>query len=419
MNRIVLVGNGFDLAHGLQTKYEDFVNWYWEQWLSKLRLCHSHMESDDLCKFTLISHQDTWHSHLFARVPFILHKPQGKDFVEEIRRNPDTYIIEECRFFKEICKSLYEKKWVDIENEYYKFLRSFLTESQYDNPHILNRELDFIKSKLIEYLTSIQGEYIQDLPQNDNIKQKIFSPFTSKDISINAGEIWVNFLKSRYELSQNLWKDLLSSYNESDVYDRLCRINSFKEKYWELTKLMGIKIVPEEEFPEEFLLPDRIMLLNFNYTQIADAYLRTASCFTVNHIHGELSKPESVIFGYGDELDEDYKELLKLDENEYLHNMKTIRYSESGNYRNMLSFIESAPFQVCIMGHSCGNSDRTLLNTLFEHKNCVSIKPFYHQKEDGSDNYLDIVQNICRNFTDMKLMRDRVVNKTFCTPLSS
>ena len=88
------------------------------------------MESDDLCKFTLISHQDTWHSHLFARVPFILHKPQGKDFVEEIRRNPDTYIIEECRFFKEICKSLYEKKWVlkmNTINSYVLFLLSLNT----------------------------------------------------------------------------------------------------------------------------------------------------------------------------------------------------------------------------------------------------------------------------------------------------
>ncbi len=28
------------------------------------------------------------------------------------------------------------------------------------------------------------------------------------------------------------------------------------------------------------------------------------------------------------------------------------------------------------------------------------------------------VQNISRNFTDMKLMRDRVVNKTYCEPLS-
>ena len=55
---------------------------------------------------------------------------------------------------------------------------------------------------------------------------------------------------------------------------------------------------------------------------------------------------------------------------------------------------------------------------MFEHKNCVSIKPYYHQKDDGKDNYLDIIQNISRNFTDMKLMRDRVVNKTFCEPLA-
>lgn len=31
MNRLVLIGNGFDLAHGLKTKYEDFINWYWER----------------------------------------------------------------------------------------------------------------------------------------------------------------------------------------------------------------------------------------------------------------------------------------------------------------------------------------------------------------------------------------------------
>ena len=97
--------------------------------------------------------------------------------------------------------------------------------------------------------------------------------------------------------------------------------------------------------------------------------------------------------------------------------MKTIRYSETDNYRKMLAFIESAPYQIFIMGHSCGNSDRTLLNTLFEHDNCVSIKPFYHKKEDGTDNYIELVQNISRNFTDMKKMRDRVVNKTYCEPL--
>jgi hypothetical protein len=109
--------------------------------------------------------------------------------------------------------------------------------------------------------------------------------------------------------------------------------------------------------------------------------------------------------------------LQNLNDNECLRNVKSIRYLETPNYRNVLSFLESEPFQVLIMGHSCGNSDRTLLNTIFEHKNCVSIKPYYYIKEDGTDNYIELVQNISRNFTDMKLMRDRVVNKTQCEPL--
>lgn len=126
---------------------------------------------------------------------------------------------------------------------------------------------------------------------------------------------------------------------------------------------------------------------------------------------------QDIIFGYGDELDADFTRLQNLNDNECLRNVKSIRYLESSNYRNALAFIESEPFQVYIMGHSCGNSDRTLLNTIFEHDNCVSIKPYYYVKPDGTDNYIEIIQNISRNFSNRKLMRDRVVNKTLCEPL--
>ena len=36
MNRIILIGNGFDLAHGLKTSYADFIDWYWGEWGTKL-----------------------------------------------------------------------------------------------------------------------------------------------------------------------------------------------------------------------------------------------------------------------------------------------------------------------------------------------------------------------------------------------
>ena len=69
------------------------------------------------------------------------------------------------------------------------------------------------------------------------------------------------------------------------------------------------------------------------------------------------------------------------------------------------------------MGHSCGNSDRTLLNTIFEHENCSSIKPYYH-KWDGGDNYFDIVCNIYRNFTKNSSFREKVVEKNLCETLT-
>ena len=165
----------------------------------------------------------------------------------------------------------------------------------------------------------------------------------------------------------------------------------------------------------EELVIRNTLLLNFNYTNTPEMYLADNS--SVNHIHGKLDDPQSVIFGYGDELDENYKRLKEQNDGECMRHVKSIRYLEHENYRRMLEFIESAPFQAVIMGHSCGNSDRTLLNTIFEHRNCVSIKPYYYQIDDKTDNYSELTININRNFNNPKLMRDRVVCKDYCEPL--
>jgi hypothetical protein len=58
------------------------------------------------------------------------------------------------------------------------------------------------------------------------------------------------------------------------------------------------------------------------------------------------------------------------------------------------------------------------LLTKFEHENCISIKVFYHQRGDGTNNYSDIIRNISRNFNDKSLFRKIVVDKTLCVPLS-
>ena len=414
MNRIIIIGNGFDLAHQLATRYEDFINWYWEDRGSYLVGSFSNHIDDGLCSFKLKEEVGLagwyyiwgWHYRISPRDYSL------KDLVEVAKT--DTKVCEftvHSIFFTEICKSIEEKGWVDIEAEYYRMLNSVYLSS----PKKLNEEFAVVRRKLIEYLTSIQDGNINDSIVNQATRECMMAPFCAKEISIEGRDKWVNFLKSRIE-DEDL-SGIIKLYEKSDVRERVADISNFKKKWQDQIDNDVIETV-NEELPSDMLYPDRIMLLNFNYTKTSDMYMPADEHhFPINHIHGHLDNPDSVIFGYGDELDNKYQEISSLNNNELLKNIKSIRYLEDVNYRNVLEFVESAPYQIYIMGHSCGTSDRTLLNTLFEHPNCVSIKPFYYQNDEGQDNYIEIVQNISRNFSNAQKMRDRVVNKTFCQPL--
>ena len=53
MNRLVLIGNGFDLAHGLKTSYKNFIFWYWDQWGNRLLSALEKTDTDGLCSFKI------------------------------------------------------------------------------------------------------------------------------------------------------------------------------------------------------------------------------------------------------------------------------------------------------------------------------------------------------------------------------
>lgn len=403
MNRIILIGNGFDLAHKLPTRYEDFLNWYWEQRVNGFNGNFSDTDEDCLCSFK-IKDNSSW------GVWDAFNNCQNKPIIDLIIKNHRDFETTFSPFLKNICNSIETKGWVDIENEYYQLLKKCSKDSDSCGftTKELNQQLHYLQDKLAEYLIGLTTDNIEP---NEDIKKIIYDPFNINDISVAGKSCIAEHCSYWLRQYEQKWKSRLYKYGIDDSFFKET-LSDFKRKH-----TSGGTIVRNYDLcPREVLLPDSVLLLNFNYSEVADKYIMDSVGF-MNHIHGELSKPRNIIFGYGDELDEAYSDLIKLNDNECLQNIKSIKYLESSNYRNMLSFIESAPYQIYIMGHSCGNSDRTLLNTLFEHKNCVSIKPFYYKKDDGTDNYLEIVQNICRNFTDMKLMRDKVVNKTYCEPL--
>ena len=349
MNRLVLIGNGCDIAHGLKTSYANFIEWYWEEWGKRLRMSREVVEDDTLCSFKLRDrHYDWYNTWYINKIITVLDHPDDQDLVEIAKNTPELCDFSiKSPFFQKICDEVETKNWVDIEEIYYAFLKSS------EDPKQINDDLDFIKDKLIKYLNSLEKPSI-----NPIIKKQILSPINKEEVAISSMDKW-----------------------------------------------------------DDVSMPNNLMLLDFNYTDTTAMYLSETDKFSINHIHGCLENPKSVIFGYGDERDDEYEILMRKNNNEYLQHIKSFRYLEASNYRSMLAFIESAPYQLCIMGHSCGISDRTLLSTLFEHPNCISIKPYYHQIDENTDDYRKLVQNIARNFTNPRLMRDRVVGKEGCEAL--
>lgn len=352
MNRIILIGNGFDIAHGLKTNYADFIHWYWKEWGNRLLSSSNRVESDEFCSFSLRDYSGYTRWYLIRDHYFQKNAMSSTEFIQYVKKDKNLCEFKyKSPFFEQINKNIETKGWVDIENEYYELL---INTKSFSNHYLsLNNQLNILKDKLVRFLTFEEEKERKLIIE---IKERIYRPVERTEMAVGSNPSLMKYP---------------------------CR---------------------------------NIMLLNFNYTNTPEMYLADNS--TVNYIHGKLDNPESVIFGYGDELDENYKRLKEQHDIECMRHVKSIRYLEHDSYRRMLEFIESDPFQICIMGHSCGNSDRTLLNTLFEHRNCVSIKPYYYQKPDGTDNYSELTININRNFTAPKLMRDLVVNKEYCEQLT-
>lgn len=425
MNRIIIIGNGFDLAHNLKTGYKDFINDYWatveegvyDQYWRMLDQQYGgakHPLNDYEDKFVKIEKRYDKTGVNKVCSSYKEDSPLWKlhTLINEHNNDPSSnvtvHLTFKNHFFEHISHQCSLVNWVDIENEYYKALKELLQEENYqkqnESIHTLNKEFDDVKGLLEKYLTRITEN--TELKQHQSI-HNVFSSFIEFDEVATCKQ--TAFINSIFS-NTDIYHDFTIDYSEDPAYSE-CLTKDEQRRYF------INKNFKYDNFKKNHLAP-YTLLLNFNYTQTAEK-LYAENCFNeIINIHGELNNGNNpIIFGYGDELDNDYERIERLQNNDFLENIKSIRYHKTKNYRSLLEFIALGPYQVFIMGHSCGNSDRTLLNTLFEHDNCLSIKVFYRQYEDGTDNYIDMIKNISRNFNNKPNMRDIVVNRESCSPL--
>ncbi len=356
INKLFLIGNGLDLSMGIKTSYKDFLRHYLID--SVFKLYSEGVSRGSQYRF----YQDSLLSVGFNYKP-IETRDEFETFIEKfddymeivswLKRNQLMHFsIDKSVLFKNIIeKSI--NGWVDIEAVYYTLLKICLF-NNIKELQKLNEDFQYLQERLEEYLLSIN---------NKNI----------------------NYEDSRYIIHK--FRDQII---ESDLsYEIQSRSITVKTYYF----------------------------LNFNYTNYLKKILNNARTFNdikgeieVNNIHGILeSKDNPMVFGYGDELDSDYKKIEETGDKRAFEFIKSFKYSYNNNLKNLHRFIDSEEFQVCVYGHSCGLSDRVMLNEIFEHENCKSIKVYFYENENGDNDYRSKVMDISRHFNSNQLMRRKVV----------
>ncbi len=280
LRKLFLIGNGFDLSHGLKSRYSDFIDDILSEFFGK------NNTYDELISYAMVGSERG--NHTIARILAIDEDLNiiKNHFLKSLFRNSQTNNIE----------------WSDFEKLY--FLR--LTKSCHKKEAVvrLNDDFTIFRKNFIQYL-----------------------------------------------------KNIISEHKFEPIY---------------------------EEFFNKFFNPATDLVLNFNYTSIADNYLHNKKANCV-HIHGDLnSDKDNIILGYApNEVDMQFLRNKTPDMKLTNRFIKKFLYLDQEAKPKLDIFLAlNKPFDVFVMGHSLGASDEKILKDIFLNPNLSKISFFYHENEE-------------------------------------
>jgi hypothetical protein len=216
MNRIILIGNGFDLAHGIKTSYGNFIDDYWENVIEKIRAKSDWENGFENNEFYAQPIPGSW---------------EGNYNYEALQDNLNyinTNINLKNEFFEILNRNKFSQNWVDIENDYYILLKNCYkkSSSRYTITK-LNKEFAKIESLLEEYLTKVQKEFSTSFPNTTEemsfkrfVYNVIYSDFNFKELIIMSKILKMKKYHSDLELSER----------EIRLYQALINIKDKRQK---------------------------------------------------------------------------------------------------------------------------------------------------------------------------------------------
>ena len=376
---ILIVGNGFDLAHGLPTKYSDFLDFitlyitkYHSDWVrwglvddddndeSKWKnrrwsFYHTVLESlkSDVSAQTkklFDKHGDDFHALLTS-----------EDSLKNFQYNSFLrYCLHEYSYKKTLNRETLNRdfNWIDVEDEIQRFILALEPEiktlSELKNISVRVRNCinyENVDAKLF-FIPTITDALISKNIPDEYLKQAVFG--------LLFGEL------EKFNTLLNLYlKTTMKTLNKKD---KRFLINSHVTNVSQGIKC-GIKI-------------DHV--LSFNYTDTAEMYVPKEN---ISFINGSLDSSKIILGIENPDLSKT-SEFCKDNMHLFFKNTQRVLYNSSREYEKWVTVLKNTDLH--IIGHSLAVSDKYILVGLMLGANKVTI--YYHSETDRQRKIANLYQ---------------------------
>lgn len=371
-NLIVIVGNGFDLAHNLKTGFSHFAEYYLDEKIMK-----------------------------------------------EVLNSPIESKIIKDSFKRKVENAKYQKKNPHINKAIQQSNILNLMDS-FEKPEYI--ALD----KLAEAIANNNIIEIKTLLSNEL--------FLFENILTNSflGKLYSNSYSNWFDIEQIYYKELINILNNKDVLlpippnskkvsnkEKLLKLNyEFEYVKQEFKKYLENNIEVNEDKNVSYSLGNHfknrknVTIINFNYTKTINPYINRSHRIKNIHIHGDLNR--EIIFGYGDDTNSEYKRMKSSKEKEYLRNFKTFYYFKSTDYRKVINELDSKDnYDILVIGHSLDTTDKTILKKILDSPKCDYIELLkrsdLESEKDKQEAHFELYANLSRIFNSENDLRDKLI----------
>lgn len=386
--KILITGNGFDLAHELPTSYNDFI--------AIMLILFGQNAEDELEKYLNMK---------ISKTSYNLSNINYSDIVDKFYAKETDRVKDIIDYFDNAHKI---EKWVDFENEIKTMVETIVHLNEWSEKNIIAIGI------------SPHGIIVRT---NNSVKS--ISAIERKTIRENCDKIgFLKFIITNEEIKNMYKKNRI--INTSKILDELnLGIGELENLFnWYITNIIDVVMKEHKSVVDSSFLESINYYVTFNYTNTIDKLYKNKMINNSSyHIHGSSEK-ENILFGYHyneDEMPSIITQFTKVFkrihyETDYtaINDISKSIYNKitnGGFYQDEEAVV--AYVEVYFWGHSLDATDTDIIVKIFDYKQRTDVDVkyiIYHHNMESKfsilNNLFEILgRNKVEEYTSSKLIR--------------